>query len=101
MRVISGRAVSVGRLPLGGLLAVVAIWFLGMGCAATLVRPDAVIGFGPPARMIPAVVASDGYLLDAGRFTVAARTGQTTVRSLYAAGAWFVWPVIARRCGRT
>jgi hypothetical protein len=54
--------------------------------------------------MIPAIVSSNGYLLDAGRFTVAAKTGQGTgqgtVRSLYAAGAWFVWPIIARSCGR-
>jgi hypothetical protein len=99
-RVISGKAMWIGRVPLGGLLAVIAIWFLGMGLAATIVRPDAVIGFGPPAKMIPAVVSSDGYLLDAGRFTVAARTGQTTVKSLYAAGAWFVWPIIARGCAR-
>lgn len=104
-RVVSGNAMSIGRLPLGGLLAVIAIWFLGMGVAATLVQPDAVIGFGPPAKMIPAVVSSGGYLLDAGRFTVAAKTGQnagqTTVRSLYAAGAWFVWPIIARGCARS
>jgi hypothetical protein len=88
-------------LPVGGSLAVVAIWFLGMGLAATIVPPDAVIGFGPPSTMIPAVVASDGALLDAGRFSVAARTGRTTVHSLYAAGAWFVWPIIARGCGRS
>ena len=69
---ITEKTISIGRLPLGGLLAVVAIWFFGMGIAATMVRPDAVIGFGPPAKMIPAVVSSDGYLLDAGRFTVAA-----------------------------
>ena len=93
-------AASSRRIPLGGLLAVVAIWFVGMGIAATWVQPDAVIGFGPPAKLIPAVVRSDGYLLDAGRFTISARTGQTTVRSLYAAGAWFVWPMIARGCGR-
>jgi len=96
---ITEKTISIGRLPLGGLLAVVAIWFFGMGIAAMMVRPDAVIGFGPPAKMIPAVVSSDGYLLDAGRFTVAARTGRTTVRSLYAAGAWFVWPIIAKGCG--
>ena len=98
---IAAETIARGALPLGGLLAVVAIWFLGMGVAATLVRPDAVIGFGPPARMIPAIVASDGALLDAGRFSVAARTGRTTVHSLYAAGAWFVWPIIARGCGRS
>jgi hypothetical protein len=88
------------RIPLCGLLAVVAIWFVGMGAAATWVQPDAVVGFGPPAKLIPAVIRSDGYLLDAGRFTISARTGPTTVRSLYAAGAWFVWPMMARGCGR-
>ena len=104
-RTVAGTALSLGGLPLGGLLAVATIWFLGMGVAATLMQPDAVIGFGPPSKMIPAVVASDGYLLDAGRFTIMARTGhragQTTVKSLYAAGAWFVWPIIARGCGRS
>lgn len=97
----SGRIKSIGKLPLGGMLAVVAIWFLGMGVAAAIVQPDAVIGFGPPGRMIPAIVESDGALLNATRFTVAARTGHNTVRSLYAAGAWFVWPVIAKGCGRS
>jgi hypothetical protein len=96
----AAKIIPVGRLPSGGLLAVVAIWFLGMGAAATLVQPDEVIGFGPPAKMIRAVVWSDGYLLNAGRFTVAARTGHGTVKNLYAAGAWFVWPIIAQGCGR-
>jgi hypothetical protein len=83
-----------------GLLMVAAIWFAGMGVAAVAVQPDSVVGFGPPAAMISAVVASDGYLLNAGRFYVSARTGPSTVRSLYAAGAWFVWPAIGRGCGR-
>ena len=99
-QLMSGKITRPGRLPLGGLFAVATIWFLGMGVAATIVRPDAVIGFGPPSMMITAVVGSDGSLLDAGRFTVTARTGPATVRSLYAAGAWFVWPIIARGCGR-
>ena len=51
--------------------------------------------------MIPAVAGSDGYLLDAGKFYIAARTGPSTVRNLYAAGAWFVWPVIGKGCGRS
>ena len=50
--------------------------------------------------MIVSVAASDGYLLDAGNFYVAARTGPSTVRSLYAAGAWLVWPVLGKGCGR-
>ena len=94
------RGLSGRRLPLAGLLAVASIWFAGMAVAATAVRPDAIIAFGSPAQMIPAVVRSDGYLLDAGQFYVAARTGPSTVRSLYAAGAWFVWPAVARDCSR-
>ena len=91
---------GIRKFPIAGLLLVAAIWFAGMGMAAIAVRPNAVVGFGPPARMISAVVGSDGYLLDAGQFYVAARTGPSTVRNLYAAGAWFVWPVIGKGCGR-
>jgi hypothetical protein len=87
-------------VPLAGLLAVAVLWFAGMAGAALAVRPDSVVVFGPPERMIPAIVATDGSLLDAGRFHVAARTGPSTVRSLYAAGAWLVWPIIGRGCGR-
>ena len=88
------------KLPMSGLLTVAVTWFAGMGIAAIAVRPDTVVGFGPPVKMISAVAGSDGYLLDAGQFYVAARTGPSTVRSLYAAGAWFVWPAIGRGCGR-
>lgn len=76
------------------------MWFAGMAGAALAVRPDSVVVFGLPERMIPAILASDGALLDAGVFHVAARTGPSTVRSLYAAGAWLVWPVIGKGCGR-
>jgi hypothetical protein len=88
------------RFPIAGLLTVAATWFAGMGLAATIVRPDAVVGFGPPGSMIASVANSDGYLLSAGSFYVAARTGPSTVRNLYAAGAWFVWPIISKGCGR-
>jgi hypothetical protein len=100
MSTITETGISARRLPILGLLLVAVIWFAGMGVAAIAVRPDSVVGFGPPVTMISAVAASDGYLLDAGRFYVAARTGSSTVRSLYAAGAWFVWPAIGRGCGR-
>jgi hypothetical protein len=96
------EAINVPRtLPIRGLLMVATIWFAGMGVAAVTVRPDAIVGFGPSARMISAVVASDGYLLNAGDFYIAARTGPTTVRDLYVAGAWFVWPIIGKGCGRS
>ena len=87
------------KVPIGGLLTVAAIWFGGMSLAVTLVRPDSVVGFGPPASLIAAVASSDGYLLDAGSMFVAARTGPSTVRSLYASGAWLVWPILGKGCG--
>jgi hypothetical protein len=89
------------KVPVLGLFIVAAVWFAGMGIAAITVRPDAVVGFGSPARMTAAVGGSGGFLLDAGRFYVAARTGPATVRSLYAAGAWFVWPIIGKGCVRS
>jgi hypothetical protein len=100
MSTITETGIVARKVPILGPLLVAAIWFAGMGVAAIAVQPDSVVGFGPPATMISAVVASDGYLLNAGRFYVAARTGPSTVRSLYAAGAWFVWPAIGRGCGR-
>jgi hypothetical protein len=96
----TGTRIVTRKLPIAGLLMVAVIWFVGMGIAALTVRPDSVVGFGPPVSLISAVAGSDGYLLDAGRFYVAASTGPSTVRSLYAAGAWFVWPAIGRGCGR-
>jgi hypothetical protein len=100
MLTITETGAGTRRLPIAGLLVVAVIWFAGMAIAALAVRPDAVIGFGPPLRMISAVAGSDGYLIDAGQFYIAARTGPSTVRSLYAAGAWLVWPVIGKGCGR-
>jgi hypothetical protein len=100
MSTITETGIVARKVPIRGVLLVAAIWFAGMGVAAIGVQPDSVVGFGPPATMISAVAASDGYLLDAGRFYVAARTGPSTVRRLYAAGAWFVWPAIGRGCGR-
>jgi hypothetical protein len=91
---------SKRSFPFAGLFAVAVIWFLGMGTAALVIRPTSVVAFGQPAQMVRAVVASDGYLLNAGGFYIAARTGETTVRDLYAAGAWFVWPAIRKGCSR-
>ena len=94
------RKIFDRHVPIAGLIVVAMIWFAGMGVAATVARPDAVVAFGTPQRMMAAIVGSDGSPLDAGRFYVAARTGPSTVRSLYAAGAWFVWPIIGRGCSR-
>ncbi|WP_315736178.1 hypothetical protein [Bradyrhizobium sp. SZCCHNR1093] len=87
-------------VPVKGVLAVAFAWFAGMAAMALVIKPDAVVVFGPPDRVIPAIVTADGALLDAGRFHLAARTGAATVGSLYAAGAWLVWPLIGKGCGR-
>jgi hypothetical protein len=100
MPTITETTIGTRKIMLLGPLLVAVIWFAGMAVAAIAVRPDSVVGFGTPVTMISAVVASDGFLLDTGRFYVAARTGPSTVRNLYAAGAWFVWPVIGKGCGR-
>jgi hypothetical protein len=100
MPTITEAGMYTRKLPIAGLLMVAVVWFASMAIAALAVRPDAVVGFGPPVGMIPAVAGSDGYLIDAGQFYVTARTGPSTVRSLYAAGAWLVWPVIGKGCGR-
>ena len=94
------RLPSTRALPLKGLLVVAFVWFSGMAAMALVIRPDAVVVFGPTDRLIPAIAASDGALLDAGRFHIAAKTGAATVGSLYAAGAWLVWPMIGKGCGR-
>lgn len=88
---------ELGRHPGASLLS---IWFAGMACLAIAVRPDAVVAFGSPAAMTLAVAGSDGYLVGAGQFYVAAKTGPNTVRNLYSAGAWLVRPVIGKGCER-
>jgi hypothetical protein len=100
MHMITKPHPSHRAIPLAGLFAVAVLWFAGMAGVALAVPPDSVVVFGLPERMIPAIIDSEGALLDAGRFHVAARTGPSTVRSLYAAGAWLVWPIIGKGCGR-
>ncbi|MGY3448386.1 hypothetical protein [Bradyrhizobium sp. USDA 4353] len=100
MRTTIDRLSPARTLHVQGVLVVALAWFAGMAALALVVKPEAVVVFGPADRMIPAVVARDGALLDAGRFHVSARTGTTTVGELYAAGAWFVWPMMSKGCGR-
>jgi hypothetical protein len=63
------------------LSAVAALWFVGMAGAALAIRPDSVVAFGPSDKIISSIIASDGSLLDAGK--------------------WLVWPIIGRGCGRS
>ncbi len=86
-------------LPIGGIALALALWFGGMTLAALIVRPDAVVAFGPPSRLLQATVDTDGRPLSAGHGFVTLRTGAAgTVRQLYAAGAWLVWPVLGAGC---
>lgn len=86
-------------LPVGGIVLALVLWFGGMTLAAVLVRPDAVVAFGPPSRLVQAAIATDGRPLNAGDGFVTLRTGSAdTVRHLYAEGAWLVWPVLGAGC---
>jgi hypothetical protein len=86
-------------LPIGGIAVALALWFGGMTLAALIVRPDAVVAFGPPSRLLQAAVDTDGQPLNAGRAFITLRTGGVaTVRHLYAEVAWLVWPVLGAGC---
>ncbi|MGY4303951.1 hypothetical protein ACVIJ6_001194 [Bradyrhizobium sp. USDA 4369] len=100
MPTITDRTLQYSPLPWRGLLAVTFAWFASVAAMALVIKPDSVVVFGPADRMIATIVAADGALLDAGRFHVAARMGNAPVGNLYAAGAWFVWPIPAKGCGR-
>jgi hypothetical protein len=91
------------ELPILGCPLVLAIWFMGMALATTIVTPNAVIAFGQPSRLAAVSSAVDADLLSAGRAFVTFRPeNRSTVRKLYANGAWLVWPVLSAGCtGRT
>ena len=81
----------------GAVAGVLAVWFIGMAVAALVVTPTVVVAFGDPAKL----AGADGELLASGRGFLAMRTGSTdTVKTLYANGAWLVWPVLTAGCGR-
>jgi hypothetical protein len=91
----SGRRVP----PILGCALALTIWFVGMALAATIVTPNAVVAFGDPSRLARAAVAVDAELLNAGPVFVTLRPDNgSTVRELYANGAWVVWPVISAGC---
>jgi len=86
------------RLPLL-CLATLAAWFIGMAALAAVIDPAAIVAFGDRTRLLEAIAAGDGTFLSAGSGFVTARPGGAGgVRRLYAAGAWFVWPVIGAGC---
>ena len=87
------------KFPLAGAAAALSIWFLGMALLALVIDPQAVIVFGPRQTLLAAVDHADASLISMGRwFTVARSERSGIARSLYAGGAWFVWPAIAGTC---
>ena len=82
------------------LLLTLLLWFGGVAALATVAEPQAVVAFGPSGALYAALDAADGRILakGAGSLTVAG-TRPGYVRRLYAGGALFVWPIIARGCG--
>lgn len=87
------------RLPLGGMLAALAVWFAGMSAGALVVQPATIVAFGPPDQLAAAVAGTDGSLVAATRTSVTLRPGRDgTVAQLYRAGAWLVWPSFDTGC---
>ena len=88
------------RAALVALAATLALWFGGMAALAFIVEPRAVVAFGSDGALYRAWGAADAPILAKGRgFIVVASAGPGTVRRLYAGGALFVWPIVARSCG--
>lgn len=88
-------------VPVRGAAAALSAWFVGVTLVAFVVQPNEVVAFGQPVRLIQAAIDTDGALLSSGRTFVALRTGRPdTVRRLYSAGAWLVWPVLGAGCRR-
>ncbi len=71
-----------------------------MAALALVVEPKALIVFGPDAAVAKAVMSADADVAALGRnFAIARSARGGLARRLYAGGAWFVWPVLARECG--
>jgi hypothetical protein len=70
-----------------------------MAGLALVVDPPAVVMFGPERNLQAALAATDTPLLSVGSGFVALRGGEPgLVHRLYAAGAWFVWPIVKAGC---
>ncbi len=86
------------RLSLRGMAIALAAWFGGVALATLVGDPQAVVVFGPDADRV--VANAGAWPLSASTNFVSARLGEaSSVRALYANGAWFVWPVFRAGCG--
>jgi hypothetical protein len=93
------RPFAVARF-VGAVIGVLGIWMLIAGLAALAEPTSTVTAFGPQAKLLRAVNASDVELVNAGRGFMVLR-GRTNgfVKALYAAGAWAVIPGGIGACG--
>jgi hypothetical protein len=87
--------------PAGALALTLIVWFGGLAALTVVVEPKMVVAFGTKSALWRAVGAADASLVGAGRgYLTLAGTRPGYVRALYAGGAWFVWPITARTCGK-
>jgi hypothetical protein len=87
------------KFPILGCGLALTIWFTGMALAATAITPNAVVAFGQPSLLVEAASIADAELLSAGpAFVMLRPENSSTVRKLYANGAWLVWPVLSAGC---
>ena len=93
----------IRNVPIGGMLAALAIWFTGMTAAVFVVPPQTIVAFGAPKQLIQAAAEADASIVGATGRTLTLRPGASdTVQRLYRGGAWLVWPALKAGCiGRT
>ena len=82
------------------LAATLALWFGSMAALAFVIEPKSVVAFGGDAALYHALGAADAAMLAKGRgYMIVASDRPGIAGRLYAGGASFVWPIVARSCG--
>ena len=85
--------------PVRDFAAALFLWFGGIALLSVVADPPTVVVFGPQTYALAAAERAGTPLLSAGAgFVIVRGSRPGTVRALYAAGAWFVWPVIRGGC---
>lgn len=88
------------RRALCALALTLFLWFGGMAALALVLEPNGVVAFGRAPNLVRAAVSADALMVRAGPgYVILSRQRSGLVRELYAGGAWFVWPIVARGCG--
>lgn len=89
----------IRRVPIGGMLAALALWFAGMSAAVVVVQPETIVVFGEPQQLVRLAAEADAMLLGAtSRAVIMRPEARDTVQRLYRGGAWLVWPAFKAGC---